>query len=271
MRYLGARLDVLSGAVLVKGIQPARKPATGKTRREREADGSARRRRCHVLLVDSHAILRLGLRSLLNAAPDIEVVAEAGTCDQALGLLASRKIDVLITDLALPGRSGLDLLVEMRERFPQVRTLVLTDHGGYEYAREAFAAGATGYTLKSASQTDLLEAIRAVWAGERHIHATVASRIIVDYLGSVSDPRPPRSLPIVTRRERDVLTRVASGRENRQIAAELGLSVWTVRKHRQNLMRKFALRNAAAITAFAIQNGFVTAEPARVLLNTDPR
>lgn len=257
--------------VLIKGIQPARKPAPAKSRRDREAESSVRRRRCQVLLVDNHAILRLGLRSLLNAAPDVEVVAEAGTCEQALGLLAAHKLDVLVTDLPLPGRSGLDLLTQVRERFPEVRTLVLTDHGGYEYARAAFAAGATGYTLKSASQADLLEAIRAVWSGERYIHATVASRIIVDYLGNVSDPRPPRGVPIVTRRERDVLTRVASGHENRQIAAELGLSVWTVRKHRQNLMRKFALRNAAAITAFAIQNGFVTAEPARVVLGTDPR
>lgn len=214
---------------------------------------------CRVLLVDGHVILRLGLKALLNHEPGITVVAEAGSAEEAVERLGTTSVDVVITDLALPGgRSGLELVRELSERSPPMRTLVLTDFGGYEYARASFAAGAMGYSLKAASQSELLDAIRAVHRGERFVNPAVASKIIVDYLGNLSVPRNERRmLPIITKRERDVLTRVASGRENREIASELGLSVWTVRKHRQNVMRKFALRNSAAITAFAISHGLV--------------
>ena len=180
-----------------------------------------------MLLVDSHMILRLGLKSLLNHEPDLTVVAEAGSADEAVQRLAATPVDVVVTDLALAGgRSGLDLVQDLGERFPAVRTLVLTDYSGYEYARASFAAGAGGYTLKGASQAELLDAIRAVHRGERFINPGVASKIIVDYLGTLGTPRSTRRpMPIITKRERDVLTRVATGRENREIAAELGLSV----------------------------------------------
>ena len=222
----------------------------------------AKSARCRVLLVDGHVILRLGLKALLDHEPDLDVVAEADSADEALQRLGATSVDVVITDLALPGgRSGLEFVRELNERFPSVHILVLAEVGGYEYARASFAAGAMGYTLKGASQAELLDAIRAVRRGERFVNPAVASKIIVDYLGNLSAPRDARRLlPIITKRERDVLTRVASGRENREIAAELGLSVWTIRKHRQNVMRKFALRNAAAITAFAISHGLVAPE-----------
>jgi two-component system, NarL family, response regulator NreC len=225
----------------------------------RPAPAQSRNPRCRVLLVDGHVILRLGLKALLNHEPDLDVVAEADTADEAVKRLATTAVDVVITDLALPGgRSGLEFVRELNERFPSVRTLVLTEFGGYEYARASFAAGAVGYTLKGASQSELLDAIRAVRRGERFVNPAVASKIIGDYLSNLAAPRNERRLlPIITKRERDVLTRVASGRENREIAAELGLSVWTIRKHRQNVMKKFALRNSAAITAFAISHGLV--------------
>ena len=109
-----------------------------------------------------------------------------------------------------------------------------------------------GYTLKSSSQDELLEAIRTVRDGHQYLCRAMSSQIVDEYLRGVGPARPRPQMPVVTRREREVLTRVATGRQNKEIAAELGLSVWTVRKHRQNLMRKFSLRNAAAIAAFAI-------------------
>jgi DNA-binding NarL/FixJ family response regulator len=254
----------------MKGNRTSRASSRVRRRDTKAAPSRLRPPRCRVLLVDGHVILRLGLKSLLNQEPDLEVVADADSADAALQRLAAAPVDLVVTDIALPGRrSGLELLVELRDRFPHIRALVLTDHRGYEYARASFAAGAAGYTLKSASQGDLLAAIRAVWSGDRFVNPTVASQIIVDYLGSVSVPRAARVMPIITRRERDVLTRVASGRENREIAAELGLSVWTVRKHRQNLMRKFALRNSAAVTAFAIRNGLVASDAERLVPETE--
>lgn len=214
--------------------------------------------RCRLLLVDDHSIFRLGLRALLGQEPDLEVVAEAGTVGQALERTADSAIDVVITDIALPDRTGLDLLAELRERFPSVRTLVLTGLRGEDFLRSCLAAEATGYMLKSSSHAELLQAIRNVRRGERFLCAAMSSRIVTDFLSNVGAPIQPVRAAIISPRERDILTRVATGQQNRQIAGDLGLSVWTVRKYRQNLMRKFSLRNAAAVTSFAIGHGFVS-------------
>jgi len=235
-------------------------PHTAPRRARAAAPGARASGKCRLLIVDGHSIFRLGLRALLNQEHDLEVVADAETTAEALQRLAATPVDVVITELALPDRSGLELLAELRKRRPRVKTLVLTGLRGDDYARSCLAAEATGYTLKSSSHTELLRAIRAVRSGERFLCEAVSSRIVTDFLSNVNAPLAPVRTTFISPRERDILTRVATGQQNRQIADALGLSVWTVRKYRQNLMRKFTLRNAAAVTAFAIGHGFVSAD-----------
>jgi len=222
------------------------------------APAPAQPARCRLLIVDDHSIFRLGLRALLGQESDLEVVAEAGSVAEALQRTADSAVEVVITDIALPDRTGLDLLAELRERFPRVRTLVLTGLRGEDFLRSCLAAEATGYMLKSSSHAELLQAIRTVRTGERFLCRAMSSRIVTDFLSNVRTPIQPVRAALISPRERDILTRVATGQQNRQIAGDLGLSVWTVRKYRQNLMRKFSLRNAAAVTSFAIGHGFVS-------------
>jgi DNA-binding NarL/FixJ family response regulator len=217
-------------------------------------------RRNRLLIVDDHVIFRLGLRALLHQEHGLEVCAHAGTADEALQRLAETTIDVVITDLALPGRSGLNLLADLHQHFPHVKSLVLTGLASDAYVRSSLAAGATGYTLKNSSHEELLLAIRSVCEGKRFLCEAVSSRIVTDFLDNAHLPLRSVRTYLITTRERDILTRVASGQQNRKIALDLGVSVWTVRRYRQKLKKKFALSNAAAITAFAIGHGLVTAD-----------
>jgi DNA-binding NarL/FixJ family response regulator len=249
----------------------ARKKPVSSPARRAQADRAAAaaksaRARHRLLLVDAQPIFRLGLRALLGSEVDLAIVGDADSSDGVLEMLASVPVDVIVTDLALHGKTGLELLDVLRVRHPAVPVLVLTDCGGYEYARASFAAGAAGFALKSGSHAELLHAIRTVAGGGRYVNGEIASRIVGDYLGNASAGRSALKPPIISKRERDVLTRVAAGHGNREIAEQLGLSIWTVRKHRQNLMQKFSLHNSAAITAFAINNGLVPVSP-----NHDPR
>ena len=239
------------------------RPTTPVRRRRPDASASVAPVRApwRMLLVDSHPIFRLGLRALLERETDFKVVADVGTREDLLATLAQVQVDVVVTELALPGTTGLDLIEMLRSQHPSVPLLVLTDCAGYEYARASFVAGAAGFTPKEGSHAELLQAIRTVASGGRYVNSDVASQIVVDYLGNLSGGPDVRAAPVITRRERDVLTRVAAGHGNREIAEQLGLSIWTVRKHRQNLMQKFSLHNSAAITAFAISNGLVPAHP----------
>ncbi len=240
------------------------RPVTPVRRRRAEAtapDAPPARTPWRLLLVDSHPIFRLGLRALLEREADLAVVGDVGTSEELLATLAKVQVDVVVTELALPGTTGLEMIDALRELHPAVPLLVLTDFSGYEYARASFVAGAAGFTPKGGSHAELLQAIRTVASGSRYVNPEVASQIVVDYLGNLAGGPTVRTAPVITRRERDVLTRVAAGHGNREIAAQLGLSIWTVRKHRQNLMQKFSLHNSAAVTAFAISNGLVTADP----------
>jgi DNA-binding NarL/FixJ family response regulator len=214
-------------------------------------------------VVDEHAIFRMGLRALLNQEQGLTVVADAGSADEALQRLAEIPVDIIVTDLSLSGRSGLELLSELRTRFPGVRSLVLTSLSGDAYARSCLAAGAAGYALKSSSHAELLTAIRTVHAGQRFLCESVSARIVAGFLDNVETPLPSVRESLITPRERDILTRVARGQKNSRIADDMGLSVWTIRRHRQKLKKKYALDNTAAITAFAIGHGLVKADSNR--------
>jgi DNA-binding NarL/FixJ family response regulator len=222
-------------------------------------------RRHRLVLVEDHAILREGLRALLELESDLKIVGEATNGLDALSTVESLGPSLVITDIALPGRSGIELIGYLRQLPRPPKILVLTAHNSEEYIRAALNAGAHGYVLKDASRAELLQAIRAVLSDQTYLCASVTAKVVTGYLRPKTAGLPLPTTDLVTGREREVLIRVALGRSNKLIARELLLSVKTVEKHRANLMRKLTLHNTAAVTRFAMRNGMLTAadlEPA---------
>jgi DNA-binding NarL/FixJ family response regulator len=221
--------------------------------------------RIRIVLVEDHAILREGLKALILMEADFDIVGEFASAEQSLAGIGELQPDIVITDLALPGRSGIELLAEVKRLSPQSRKLVLTAHENEEYIRAALNAGADGYVLKDANSAELMLAIRTVSLGQQFLCKAIASKILSGYLSgySAGDQRAaaPAMTQCITEREREVLTRIALGNSNKLIARDLGVSPKTVEKHRSNLMRKLQLHNAAAITMFAIRNGMTGSTP----------
>lgn len=218
--------------------------------------------RCRIVLVDDHSILRDGLRALLELEPDLEVVAEAGNYTDAVERVREFVPALLITDIVLPGRTGLELIGEVRKISPATRTIVLTAHDSEAYIRAGLDARADGYVLKDASRTELLMAIRMVASGHQFLCRDVSARIVSGYLCGGEEERSSAEVRNVTAREREVLTLIALGHANKTVARQLGLSVKTVEKHRSNIMRKLELHNAAGITRFALKNRLIGVDDA---------
>jgi len=227
--------------------------------------GSLRKSNIRIVLVEDHAILREGLKALIEIESDFDIVGEFGSAEECLEGIAGLQPDLLLTDLALPGRSGIELLAEIQRLSPLTRKLVLTAHENEEYIRAALNAGANGYVLKDANSAELMLAIRTVSLGQQFLCKAIASKILSGYLSGHAPGEQRAAAPAathsITEREREVLTRIALGNSNKVIARELGVSPKTVEKHRSNLMRKLQLHNAAAITMFAIRNGMTGSTP----------
>jgi DNA-binding NarL/FixJ family response regulator len=215
--------------------------------------------RSRLVLVEDHAILREGLRALLELEPDLRIAGEAANGIDATTLVETLSPDLVVTDIALPGRSGIELIGCLRQLRVTTKVLVLTAHNSEEYIRAALNAGAHGYVLKDASRAELLQAIRTVLSGQTYLCASVTAKVVTGYLRPKAESLSLSAVELVTEREREVLTRVALGRSNKLIARELNVSVKTVEKHRANLMRKLTLHNTAAVTRFAIRHGMVNA------------
>lgn len=210
-----------------------------------------------ILLIEDHVILREGLRSLLEVEDDLEVIGEAGSGDEGLHAADADKPDLVITDIRLPGRSGLSIIPDLRKVNPEGRILVLTAHCTDEYVRAALQAGADGYILKDATRSDLIQGIHTVAEGHKYFSTPVASKLVSGFLGETGDGRADGTDQI-TRREKEVLLLVASAYSNKGIAAKLGVSIKTVEKHRSNLMRKLGLHSTAAVTLYAIRHNLVS-------------
>jgi len=221
--------------------------------------------RIRILLVEDHAILREGLKALLLMEPDFDIIGEFANAELSLASISELQPDIVMTDLALPGRSGIELLAEIKRLSPRSRKLVLTAHENEEYIRAALNAGADGYVLKDANSAELTLAIRTVSVGQQFLCKAIASKILSGYLSGYAAGDHRAAAPMITQsiteREREVLTRIALGNSNKLIARDLGVSPKTVEKHRSNLMRKLQLHNAAAITMFAIRNGMTGSTP----------
>ncbi len=206
-----------------------------------------------ILLADDHALVRAGVRRVLESQPGFVVVAEAADGEQALAAAQSHEADVLVLDLNMPGRDGFDVLREVRRTKPALKVLVLTMHADPEYVARAVHEGADAYLLKDSAVQDLIAAIEAVRAGGSYYSPQVQSQLA----GILRAGRVPRPLELLTDREREVLRRVAAGDPTKQIAADLGISARTVESHRANLMRKLGLRSVALLTQFALREGLL--------------
>ncbi|CAJ1499259.1 response regulator transcription factor [[Mycobacterium] holstebronense] len=209
-----------------------------------------------ILLADDHALMRSGLRMILDAEPDLSVVAEAADGAEALAVLQETPVDLAILDIAMPRMTGLQAAREINRNHPHVRVLMLSMHDNEQYFFEALKAGASGYVLKSVADRDLLEACRATIRGEPFLYAGAVTALIRDYLHRA---RHGSTLPetILTPREEEVLKLIAEGLSAREIAKTLGISAKTVDRHRTNTLQKLGLRDRLALTRYAIRTGLI--------------
>ena len=214
-------------------------------------------RKIRIVVTDDHAVVRAGLRALFGAHAGLEVVGEAKDGREAIELCDELRPDVLLLDLSMSSFNGIEALRRVRTSFPMTRVLVLSMHATPEYVRPALKAGATGYVVKGAGLDSLVEAVRAVAAGEQFL-GPEASRVVQ---GDLDHPPPASAeagpLERLTPREREVLQLVAEGHTNREIARLLSVSPKTVDAHRTNLMAKLDLHDAQALTRFAVRCGLI--------------
>lgn len=214
--------------------------------------------RIRVLIADDHIIVRSGLRLLLEAEPDIDVVGEASDGREALDLIEKRLPDVVLMDIAMPGMDGLEATQRIKDNWPQVKVLVLTMHRSDEYFFEVIKAGASGYILKGAETSDLIHAVRVVGRGEVFLYPTMAQKLVKDYLNFIQWGEGAGSS--LSPREKEILHLLADGCSNKEIAEKLVISPSTVHSHRSNLMTKLGLNNRRELIQYARQRGLIQDE-----------
>jgi DNA-binding NarL/FixJ family response regulator len=209
-----------------------------------------------VLLADDHVMVRRGLRLILDAQPDLEVVAEAGDGAEAIDIARTHDIDLAVLDVSMPRMTGLQATRALLAVRPEVRVLMLSMHDNEQYLFEALKAGASGYVLKTAADRDLVEACRACLRGEPFLYPSAVAALVRDFLERA---RAGDAVPVdpLTPRELEVLKLVAEAHTNDEIACVLSISRKTVERHRENLMGKLGMRDRVQLTRYAIRRGLV--------------
>jgi two-component system, NarL family, response regulator NreC len=208
-----------------------------------------------VLIVDDHAVVRAGLKLLLDAEDDLETAGEAGTARDAIFQARSTKPDVVLLDVVMPDQSGLDVLPQLVHEQPEMKVLVLSMQDDPQYVRAAFAAGASGYVLKEAADTEVVAAIREVARGGRYVHPELGARLVS---AETEAARRADEDPL-SDREREVLRLLALGHTNQEIAKQLYISVRTAETHRAHIMQKLRLSSRAELVRYALTEGLLEA------------
>ena len=210
-----------------------------------------------ILIADDHGVLRAGLRSLLSAESELEVIDEASNGNEALSLASELQPDVILLDISMPGLGGIEVTRRIKEILPNAHVLILTVHEDESLLQEAIQAGASGYIIKRAVESELIDAIRAVWRGDLYVHPAMTRALLKEI-----SPAPPSNneamVESLTPREIEVLRLIAQGYTNRQMADMLSISVRTVESHRSNLMGKLDLHSRVELVRYARENNLIS-------------
>jgi len=211
-----------------------------------------------LLLVDDHAVVRTGLRMLLENEEDIEIVGEAGTGQAALQMVERLQPDMVLMDIGLPDMTGIEVTRQVKQQWPQVGIVALTIHEDEEYFFQMLQAGANGYVPKRAAPEELLTALRTAADGGVYLYPSLARLLVRDYLSGDREAAPA-GIDGLTDREQEVLAHLAEGASNQEIADTLNISPKTVARHRENLMRKLNLHSRSELVKYAIRKGIIKA------------
>ncbi len=212
-----------------------------------------------VILADDHALVRAGIRSLLERLPDVEVVAEAGNGREAMALTAEHKPTVVVMDITMPDLNGLDATARIVSEHPGTRVLIFSMHTSEDFVLRALHAGAAGYLLKDAAAADLAAAMQAVLRGETYLSPTITREVLARYRQKLQDPRAELTKSL-TPRMREILQLIAEGRSTKEIAFLLNLSVKTIETHRMHLMARLGIHEVTGLVRYAVRHGLISAD-----------
>jgi DNA-binding NarL/FixJ family response regulator len=210
-----------------------------------------------ILIADDHAIVRSGLRKVLDAKPDMEVVAEAEDGAEAVDKALADDVHLAILDVSMPRMTGIQAAAELHKRKPELKTLILSMHDSEQFLFEALKAGASGYVLKSGADTDIVDAVRAAMRGDSYLYPSAVTTLVRDYVERGG--RGEEQFDVLTPRELEVLKLIAEAYTSKQIADALSISIKTVDRHRQNILDKLGMRDRVELTRYAIRRGLIQA------------
>jgi DNA-binding NarL/FixJ family response regulator len=208
-----------------------------------------------ILIADDHSIVRSGLRKVLDAKPDMEVVAEADNGADAVEQALAEDVHVAILDVSMPRKTGIQATAELHARKPELKVLILSMHDSEQFLFEALKAGASGYVLKSGADTDIVDAVRAAMRGDSYLYPSAVTTLVRDYIERGG--RGEEQFDVLTPRELEVLKLIAEAHTSKEIAKELWISIKTVERHRQNILDKLGMRDRVELTRYAIRRGLI--------------
>lgn len=212
-----------------------------------------------ILLADDHALVRAGIRTLLEKLPGISILAESGDGRQTIALTAAHRPDVVIMDISMPNLNGLDATARIVREHPHTKVLILSMHTGEDYVFQALRAGATGYLLKDAASDELALAITAVRRGETYLSPTISKNVLARYRQEPDAPRAETTKSL-TPRMREIVQLIAEGRSTKEIAFLLNLSVKTIETHRMHLMARLGVHDVAGVVRYAMRSGLISVD-----------
>jgi DNA-binding NarL/FixJ family response regulator len=208
-----------------------------------------------ILIADDHAIVRSGLRKVIDAKPDLEVVAEAEDGAEAVDKALKEDVDLAILDVSMPRMTGIQATAELHKRRPELKTLILSMHDSEQFLFEALKAGASGYVLKSGADTDIVDACRAAMRGDSYLYPSAVATLVRDYVERGGQGE--EEYDVLTPRELEVLKLIAEAHTSKDIAQALFISIKTVERHRQNILDKLGMRDRVELTRYAIRRGLI--------------